>query len=125
MQIIMQISFPILEILLKKCVAHPKSNLFCSCMNVKDLFLNFWQMLHCITTGFAGKLLVIQFYKVCNYCFLQQLFQQKMIFIKFLLNVVAIFSKWNIMVQLFSRVKLSKNEMLPCNYKQISLFNII
>ena len=54
----MQISFPIFEISPKKCVAHLKLNLLCLLMNVKDFSLKCRHIVYCVTTAFAGKLLV-------------------------------------------------------------------
>ena len=61
-------------------------------MNVKDLLLKCWQFVYSDTTVFAGKLLITHFCKVCIYVFEQELFHQEMILIKFLLDVVVIFS---------------------------------
>ena len=90
-----QISFSILETLSKKCVAHLKLNLFCSRINAKDFSQKCRQIIYCVTTTFAGKLLVIKFCKVCNYIFYSIFISAKCFALKLLLDVAEIFFKLN------------------------------
>ena len=55
-----QISFSILEFSPKKSVAYPKLNFVRSRMNAKDFSLKCRQIIYCVTTDFAEKLLVTQ-----------------------------------------------------------------
>ena len=87
-----QISFFILEISPKKCIAHLKLNLLCSRMNAKDFSLKCRQIVYCVTTAFAGKLLVT---KLCNYVFRSNFFSAKCFALKLLLDVVEILLKIN------------------------------
>ena len=101
-----QILFSILEIS-PKCVAQLKLNLLHSRMNAKDFSLKCRQIVYCVTTAFAGKLLVTKFCKVCNYVFRSNFFSENCFALKLLLDVFEIFLKLNfslIVVQLFSRV---------------------
>ena len=97
-----------LEILPMKWVAHLKLNLLRSRMNAKDFSFKCWQIIYCVITAFAGKLFVTQLRKVCNYVFRCNFFSEKCLSFKLLLNVVVIFSKRSIIVQLFSNLVIKK-----------------
>ena len=86
------ISFSIMKILSKKCVANLKLNLLCSLMNAKDDSLKYQPMVYKVTTIFAEKLFVIQFCNVCNYAFHSNFFSEKYFSLKLLLDIVVIFS---------------------------------
>ena len=51
-----QISFSILQISPKNCVAHSKLNLLRSLMNAKDFSPKCQQMLYYVTNAYAGKI---------------------------------------------------------------------
>ena len=99
-----QVSFSILEILPKNCVAHLNLNLPRSHTNARDFLFTCRQIIYCVTTAFAGKLLVTQFCKVCNYVFRSNFFSEKCFSFELLLDAVVVISKRCIEVQLFSRV---------------------
>ena len=84
-----QISFSILKISLK-CVAHLELNLLCSRMNAKDLSLKCRQIIYCVTNAFAGKLLVTQFCKVCNYVFAATSSARIVVTVRYIIIVVAL-----------------------------------
>ena len=96
-----QTYFSILEISPRKCVAHLKLNLLRLRMNAKDFSLQCRQIVYCIITASAGRLLVTKLCKVCNYVICRNFFRAKYFALKLLLGIVVIFLKLNCSVIVF------------------------
>ena len=79
-----QISFSILKISPKKCVAHLKLGWVRSNRNAKDFSRKCRQIVYCVKTAFAGKLLATKFCKVCHYIFRCNFFSAKCVALKLL-----------------------------------------
>ena len=95
-------------------------------MNMKKFSLKCRQILYCVTTILAGKLLVTQFCNVCDCVYLRSNFLSERCFsLKFLLDVVLVFLKQsNIIQQNLVIKKLNADFQLQADFTISHLYKI-